>query len=113
MHELSIAMNIVQITGEKLASYPGKKPVKITLQIGLLAGVEFDALDFALQSATRGTLLENALIEIEKIKGEAQCSVCQVKFPAEDYLVNCPECGSFQINFLSGRELLIRSIEME
>ncbi len=113
MHELSVAENIVRITEEKISHYPDKKPVKIILEIGLMSGIDFDALDFAMQSAVKDTELENAVIEIIRIEPLAKCRNCGHSFKAEDYLASCPECFSIDIEFLKGKELLIRSIELE
>jgi len=113
MHELSVAESIFRLAGEKIASYPDKKPVQINLQIGLLSGIEFEALDFAISSVIKNSPFENAQVIIEKIKPLARCNECRHEFEPEDYITCCPECGSFTFNFLKGKELLIRSIELE
>jgi hydrogenase nickel incorporation protein HypA/HybF len=113
MHELSIAENIIKLTEEKISQYPGKKPVKVILEIGLLSGIDFDALDFAMQSVVKNTIMENTEIEIIRIEPMAKCRSCENIFKAEDYLSSCPKCLSLDIEFLRGRELLLRSIELE
>ena len=113
MHELSVAESIVRITKEKISQYPDKIPVKLVLEIGLLSGIDFDALDFAMKSVVKNTSIENCIIEIIRIEPLAKCSNCGHLFKAEDYIASCPECGSIDIEFLKGRELLIRSIELE
>jgi hydrogenase nickel incorporation protein HypA/HybF len=113
MHELSVAESIVRLTEEKISLYPDKKPVKIVLDIGLISGIDFDALDFAMKSAVKNSSIENADIVINRIEPEAECMDCHRRFKADDYLVNCPDCQGFNISFLKGKELLIRSIELE
>jgi hydrogenase nickel incorporation protein HypA/HybF len=113
MHELSVAESIFRLAEEKIAPYKNKKTVQINLQIGLLSGIDFDALDFAISSVIKDTVFEHVLINIEKIKPLAKCSQCQLEFEPEDYITCCPKCGSLIFDFLKGRELFIRSIELE
>ncbi len=113
MHELSIAESIFRIAGEKIKEYPGKKPVKINLEIGTLSGIDYEALDFAISSVIKGTPFENTDIDVDRIAPLAKCETCQHEFVPDDYLTSCPECGNFMIRFIRGKELLIRSIEME
>lgn len=113
MHELSVAESIFRLAEEKILQYPGKKPMKIILEIGTLAGIDFEALDFALTSMVKSTLFDQTEIEIIKIQPQARCSDCGHEFIPVDYLANCPNCGNFKIDFIKGKELLIRSIELE
>ena len=46
MHELSIAMGIVRIAENEIAKVNAQKVEQIELEIGTLAGIEIDALDF-------------------------------------------------------------------
>ena len=48
MHELSIAQNIVEISEDQVKKHKATGVDKIILQIGELAGIELDALDFAI-----------------------------------------------------------------
>lgn len=113
MHELSVAESIFRLAGEKIAAYPDKKPIQINLEIGLLSGIEFEALEFAISSVIKDTPFENTQVIIEKINPLARCKQCNQEFEPEDYITCCPNCGSFTFRFLKGKELLIRSIELE
>jgi hydrogenase nickel incorporation protein HypA/HybF len=65
MHELSIAMNIVEIAEQELARYGGEKVRAVHLQLGPLAGVAKEALLFSYTLACDGTALEGSSLVIE------------------------------------------------
>lgn len=52
---------------------------------------------------------------MEKVPLKAQCNQCRLVFPADikrlETLV-CPDCGSKQLHIHSGKEFLIKSIEI-
>lgn len=112
MHEVSIAANILEIVSDELKKHHGKNVEKLRLQIGSLSGVVVDSLQFALEVSKTTSVLRNAEVIIEELAARARCSSCGLEFEAEDYFVACPECQGIDIEFLSGKELLIKSIVM-
>jgi hydrogenase nickel incorporation protein HypA/HybF len=113
MHEMSIAINIVEIAEERARLENATEVVEIDLEVGELAGVVYDALDFALSSAVKNTLLENAKINVTKIPGLAQCQRCMHEYPTDDYFSGCPVCGDFMTEIIKGKELRVKSITVE
>ena len=80
MHELSIVMGILKIA-ETEAEKAGAKTVDlIELEIGSLAGIELEALDFVWSGAVKDTVLEHAVRKIDLIKGKGQCMECDLIF---------------------------------
>lgn len=110
MHELSIVMSIVEIAREQAIKANAKNIEEIELDIGTLAGVELDALEFAWPEGVRSSMLENAKRKINRIEGRACCSDCNNMFTIENYYDACPECGSHLISITQGRELRVRSL---
>lgn len=110
MHELSIALGIVKLA-EKTAGEHNTNIVKrIDLDIGKLAGVEYDALEFVWNTAVKESVLEGAQKVINKIEGKAQCSECGTQFIMEKLYDNCPRCKSYFNEIISGKELRVRSL---
>lgn len=110
MHELSIARSIVELVEEQ-AEHRGASVVEeMELEIGRLAGVEIQTLEFALDSAVKGSRLENARIVRHYIDGEGQCNDCEMVFPMSALFAPCPHCGSFLVKILKGKELRVKSI---
>jgi len=112
MHEMSIAMSIVNIAEKEAKKAQVTKFAAIDMEIGTLAGIEFDALDFVWQAAVKGTVLEKAEKRIRKIPAKARCGDCDKVYPLEYIYDNCPNCGSFLKIIIQGKELSVKSLEM-
>ncbi len=112
MHELSIALGIVKIAEDETAKAKAKKVTKIELEIGVLAGVEIDSLNFVWSSAVQDTVLENAEKEILIIEGKGKCIDCNTEFEMDNIYDCCPECGSNFKGILKGKELRVKAIEV-
>jgi hydrogenase nickel incorporation protein HypA/HybF len=69
MHELSIAMNIVEIAEETLAQHGGERVRSVHLQVGPLCGVAKEALLFSFGLACEGTAAEGASLVIAEGEG--------------------------------------------
>lgn len=112
MHELSIAMGIVDIAQKEIDKVNANKVDLIVLEIGTLAGIEFDALDFVWPSAVKDTVLEHAIKKINIIHGEAKCSDCDTIFKLDNIYDACPNCNSYLKGIIKGKELLVKSLEV-
>lgn len=110
MHELSLAQSIVELAEKEARHHQASVIEELELEIGSLAGVEVETLVFALESAVRGTWLENTHIVRHVVAGEARCGECQTVFSLPTPLTPCPQCGSWWIEILRGKELRIKSI---
>ena len=110
MHELSIAQSIVQLSEQQAREHHSSQIEEVELETGCLAGVELQTLEFAMESAVKGTLLEKAKIIRRYVDGEGQCCDCETVFPIGNLFSPCPNCGSYLINITNGRELRIKSI---
>jgi len=64
MHELSVAIRIVEIAEEELERHGGKRVVTTYLKVGPMSGVSKDALHFSYPVACEGTKLEGSLLSI-------------------------------------------------
>ena len=113
MHELSIAISIVDISREQMGRHGAKKVLGMTLEIGELSGVVIDALEFALDEAVRGTELEGSKRTIEQIKGKAWCEDCEKEFDSSDYITLCPACNGFNTRLVAGKELRLKTMDIE
>lgn len=113
MHELSIAMSIIEIAEENARREKASVINEIELDIGTQAGIVLDALDFAMQSAVMGTMLENAEVKINTIQARGVCSKCKHEFTLTDMFQPCPECSNPFSEIIQGRELKVRSLKVE
>jgi len=111
MHEFSIIQNIVDIAVNAADFNKLGKVKKLDLEIGKASGVEIDALRFAWESAIKGTVLADALLEINLISLRLKCRQCGFIYEPEEYPGICPQCGAVIAEIIAGKELRIKSIE--
>lgn len=110
MHELTVATNIIGMVASEAEERGAGKVNEVCLEIGILAGIEYDSLAFALESLTPGTVMANAVITFEKPGGRARCSNCGNEFSFESFMGSCDSCGSADLDITGGRELRIKYI---
>lgn len=108
MHELSIAETVVEAVLERAG---GQHVTLVRLRIGKLSGVVPDALQFCFGLATDGTPLKGAGPDIEETDGRVRCRTCDRESAMYDMTLLC-ECGSADVEVISGRELQLTSVEV-
>lgn len=113
MHEFSIAVNIVDIVIEHAEKANARRINEVELEIGELSGVVYEAMETAMEAAIKGTLLEGAEVKIIQIAGCGKCSQCGEEFGLANLFDPCPGCGAFNPEVLAGKELRIKSINVD
>lgn len=113
MHEMSIALNIIDIVREEALRAKAMSINSIELEIGSISGVEIPALEFALEVAVKDTPLEKTQIKIIPVQAIAQCTECNSTYPLTTFYEPCPTCSALKINIICGKELQIKSINIE
>lgn len=113
MHEFSIAVSIVDIAIEHAEMAQAKVVNEVELEIGELSGVVYEAMQTAMEAAIHGTFLKDATIKIIKIPGTGKCLSCNKEFNLLNFFDPCPFCGAFAPEVISGKELRIKSINVD
>jgi hydrogenase nickel incorporation protein HypA/HybF len=113
MHEISLMENLLEIVGDTARREDGGRVTVIHMRIGEMSGVNIDALNFAFEVLSKGTLAEGSTLECERVPLEMQCSACGADSRPKDLVFRCPLCGATEIVLNSGRELEIDYILME
>jgi hydrogenase nickel incorporation protein HypA/HybF len=112
MHELSIAMSIVDMAQEEAE----RRDVKIDavhLELGPLSGIVAEALLFSYEVACAGTPLEGSKLMIKEVPIEVYCPACKTqRVLSSMQWFCCPECGTPTSDVIHGRELLITALEV-
>ncbi len=113
MHELSLAVNIVEIAVDE-ASRAGAKSVReVIIEAGALSGVDAEILRGALSFASKDTILESSVFSIKVPEGKGICSSCGKEFPMQDILTLCPDCGSPAGKLTAGTKFRVLTISVE
>ena len=113
MHELSIITNILDVVEEQ-ARLGGAKVINtIEIEVGELAGVEIPSLEFCFEAARKNTLAAGAELVIHVIPGRGDCPACGKDVAIPYFIATCPECEAGVVEVRQGRELRIKSINVD
>jgi hydrogenase nickel incorporation protein HypA/HybF len=114
VHELAIVDALIQQVQSEVDRAGAKgRVMRLDLVVGRLSGVYPDAVRFAFEMLSPGTILEAARIEIEEPRAVCCCAACGERTPIDDLFGTCPKCESPNISIEGGQELLLQSIEVE
>lgn len=110
MHELSIALNIMDIVKEELTNSGSARVMEVVIEVGDLSGVDTSALTTCLEIASRDSFMQDAAIKIVRHPGKGFCESCQQEYAMEDILDLCPDCHQAATRITEGAEMQIPSI---
>lgn len=114
MHELSIAMSIVEMAEEESDQRGGARVNAVHLKLGRLAGVVKDALLSSYELACEGTGLQGSRLIIEEVPIVVYCPKCESPRAIESVQwFACPECRSPVSEVVQGRELQVFALEIQ
>ena len=113
MHELSIALALIDAAGEELGRLGASRIVALHVRVGPLSGVVSDALRFSFDLAAAGTPVEGARLQVEETAATAWCQDCG----GERELVSaarrrCRSCDAPMAHLMSGDEIELVAVEV-
>lgn len=112
MHEVSLCESVLMIL-EAHAKVHGYQRVKtVWLEIGSLAAVDPEAMNFSFDAVMKGTLAEGAKLEIIEVPGEARCYQCNKTVALRRLGDPCPECGSYDLEIIEGEGMRIKDVSV-
>jgi hydrogenase nickel incorporation protein HypA/HybF len=113
MHELSIAMSIVELAEEE-AARRGVQITAIHLRLGALSGVVKEALLASYEMACDDSPLKGSQLIIEDVPVIVFCPSCQAQRAISSIqLFCCAECGTPTSAILQGKEIEVAALEIE
>ena len=113
MHELGIMTGVLQAVEESAKQAGSEKVLKISLSVGVMTEAIEDALRFAFEALSEGTMCESAELEITMIPPVSICAECGNEYEHDRFHMLCPECGCSFTQLIQGKELQIDSIEVD
>lgn len=114
MHELSIALSMIDMAAEEAARRGGAQVHAIHVRLGQLSGVVKDALLFSYEVACEGTTLEGSQLVIEEVPVVVYCPTCQTETTlASLQKFCCASCGTPTPAVVRGRELEVFALEID
>ena len=112
MHEAMVAENILNTILNEAQKQNGK-PVKAVISCGQINAVNDDAMQFAFEAATTGTICKTMKLEIKHLPLKANCRQCKTEFNLDLYSPTCPKCGKSDFAIGDDPPLLLEEIEFE
>jgi hydrogenase nickel incorporation protein HypA/HybF len=113
MHELSIAMSIVEGVCEEAQARGLEGVTAVHLKLGALSGVLKDALLFCYEAACQDTELEGSRLVIQEVPVTLFCPACQCERGAvAPQELRCLVCGELSAEVLHGKELQVVALEV-
>jgi len=113
MHELSIALSILELVEEEAERRGHARVEAIHLKIGPLSGVVKEALVSAFELASEQTDFAKCSLVIEDVPISIRCEHCNAERPVRSLQsFFCLECGTPASEIVHGRELQISALEL-
>jgi hydrogenase nickel incorporation protein HypA/HybF len=113
MHELSIALSIVELASNEARERGGVRVSAVHLKLGQLSGVAKDSLLFSYELACEGTILQGSRLVIQEIAPVAYCPTCKAERALDSAQhFCCSVCGSLTPELVQGKELEVLALEI-
>jgi hydrogenase nickel incorporation protein HypA/HybF len=114
MHELSIAMSIVETAQEEAKQRGGVHIEAVHLKLGALSGVVKEALLSSYEMACDDTPLKGSRLVVEEVPVVVFCPSCQAQRPVSSVqLFCCAECGTPSSEIVQGKEIEVVALELQ
>ncbi|MBX3206588.1 MAG: hydrogenase maturation nickel metallochaperone HypA [Labilithrix sp.] len=109
MHELGITRSIVAIAAENAG---GLRVKRVIVAIGELSGIDADAVRFCFDICAKGTVVESAKLEIERVPGRGRCAACELEATLTTPYGACAACNA-PLRVIGGEELKVKAMEVD
>lgn len=113
MHELSVTEGLIQVVSDEVKKKNLPKVTAITIVIGDLTSIVDESIQFYFNIMTKGTVLEDAVLQFKRIAPEFVCTACGHLFTGRSIGISCPDCGGKSIVADKGQEFYIESLEVD
>lgn len=113
MHELALAQNIIETVHQAVPPGTLNHVRVVRVQVGAMAGVIPDSLEFSFNALVSETSLSRVRMEIEHTPFVVECEACGKRSTNETGISYCDQCGSGKTTILSGTELRVINLELE
>jgi hydrogenase nickel incorporation protein HypA/HybF len=113
MHEMGITAEVLKAVGDAAEREHAVRVNRVTITIGGLTAIMPEALQFAWEALTPGTIVEGAVLEVVQVAARSRCGECQTEFEHDQYDRICPSCGNFLCEVIAGNELRIDAVDVD
>ena len=111
MHELSLIKNLLSLLDKEIASADVKDVKVIYLEVGRLRYIVEEIMQSAFKHIPKHDKLKNAELKLEVLPVKLLCKDCNKESQIDDNVFKCLHCNSNNVDILSGKEFILKSIE--
>jgi len=113
MHEFAIAQSILERALAEAEKNEAKRICVLGVKLGKDSHITPDSLEFCLKAVAKGTIAEEAKIEIEPLALMLKCRQCGLTFSPQEEAHSCSNCGSANLELISGDEVFLESLVID
>lgn len=113
MHEMGITAAILATAVEAAEAEGATHINSVTVSVGDLTEIVEDALHFAWEALTPGTMAEGATLTVAHVAPTSRCLQCGTEFEHDKWDMTCTKCGGFLVEPITGRELQIDCLDVD
>ncbi len=112
MHEASIAQALLETITAETKNQKGK-PIAAKVSCGAFSGVNNEALCFAFEAISEGTVCRNLKLNVEQKPIQAKCKKNGHTYVLDLHKPKCPKCHSEDFELLPDEPLILEEITFE
>ena len=113
MHEVSLAMGLLEMIEEKCRAEGYRRVDSVRVRVGKASGVLPEAFALAFEAVKPDTLAGGAKFIIDTVPLGGLCGHCGNRFTtAEPFLAECPLCSSTSFKINQGYELELVELDV-
>jgi hydrogenase nickel incorporation protein HypA/HybF len=113
MHEFTITQSILSIVLQKAEEVKALRVKNIDLLVGRLTGYVPECIQLQFNILSHNTIADGAILSVRQPPINLHCHKCNKDYTAESFDLKCQNCGTMEIDILSGSELFIESMDVE
>ncbi len=113
MHELGLMTGVMGVVTQAAEEAGAVRVTDISLSVGEMTEAIEDALVFAFEALSEGTICEGAALHVNMGKPASRCLECGAEYEHDRFHMTCPTCESPFTELIAGKEMKIDSIEVD
>lgn len=110
MHEMSIAVELIDQILAAAASHGLQKVEEVVLETGVLRQIVSEVMQTAFSAVAKGTIAEGAELHIVEVPARARCRQCDREFEPQADNFSCPLCLVADVHVVQGEDIILKSV---
>ena len=113
MHEFGIARTLLETAERQARQHGAGRILEVRCRVGVLQPIIPELLTEAFRCLADASGHAGARLRIERVPVAIRCRRCGQSTSSLDWQINCPGCGSFDVQVDGGQELELVGLTAE